>query len=239
MAGGGAGVPALKSDVHVWRIDLDGADIEACRSALGPAELAKADRFVFARDRCRYMAAHAALRGVLSFYTGHPPARLDILETQQGKPFLADGRPAFSLSHSGGTALVAVAIEGQVGVDIEHVAPRNDEIAIARSLFARREVALLEGLPDEARRALFFELWTCREAVLKAAGTGLGGGGLEIGYDDAGRVHVVSSPPQLSGNIALRVFKTSQGQQGAVAWTSPSTSGGARFFGFDKSVDPQ
>jgi 4'-phosphopantetheinyl transferase len=224
------GTPVLGFDVHVWRIALDAPISPLGLTALSPAESTRGGRFVFERDRRRHLAAHAALRRVLSVYSGQAPGELVLRETPEGKPFLADGTLAFNLSHSGELALVAVAAAGQVGVDIELVASRSDEMAIARSLFAPGEIAQLESLPLDARRLMFYRLWTCREALLKAVGVGLSGVGLELGMDASGEACVLSPPPGLVEPTRLSEFRLGTDYVAAVAWSLRGPQAAARFF---------
>ncbi len=80
----------------------------------------------------------------------------------------------FSVSHSGGHGLIALVPHGRIGVDVEERTPRrnlNDDI---RLLFAPGERAELEAADEDRRTDLFYRLWTLKEAVLKAAGLGLG-----------------------------------------------------------------
>ena len=72
-------------------------------------------------------------------------------------------------------ALLAINLIGEVGVDIEYVKPGFKFEEIAESFFTAREVAELRGLPSELQRQAFFKCWTCKEAFLKAKGTGLSG----------------------------------------------------------------
>ena len=98
-----------------------------------------------------------------------------------GRPEIADGPAAlrFNLSHTTGLVACAVAHGGNVdiGVDVEHLYPRGwgDEacLEIAAAHFAPAEVAALAAAPPAARRGLFFELWTLKEAYAKARGFGL------------------------------------------------------------------
>lgn len=228
----GQAVPALGADAHVWAVDLDELKGKVDRGLLGPIERAKAETFVFELDRQRYIAAHVALRMVLARYTSQSPDKLDIRATPQGKPYLCGRGPAFNLSHSAGSALVAVAAGGHVGVDLEHVVPRHDALGIARSLFSRRETELLAGMDEVARRVAFHRLWVCREAVLKAAGTGLAGTGLEVGLGTDGETQIIKPPDNFPGNIVIREFAPSREQRGAVAWTVSDSSADAHFFGF-------
>jgi 4'-phosphopantetheinyl transferase len=98
-------------------------------------------------------------------------------EGAQGKPFLdapAAGRTLqFSLSHSGEVALVAVSLGRAVGVDVEEVRPRVDLDGFADRYFSPRERDALARVPSGNRLRAFFEIWTLKEAYLKACGDGL------------------------------------------------------------------
>ncbi|MER6914833.1 4'-phosphopantetheinyl transferase superfamily protein [Streptomyces sp. NPDC000594] len=75
----------------------------------------------------------------------------------------------FSLSHSGATALIAVAHRTRVGVDIEEIDPALDHRTMARRFLGPAEAELAAALPDPAGRRVFFTGWTRREAFAKAA----------------------------------------------------------------------
>src|SRR5262249_35174203 len=79
----------------------------------------------------------------------------------------------FNVSNSDDVALVAVAIDRELGVDVEHVREPRDFESLAAQFFAVSEVAQLRSLPHEQRLEAFYRLWTRKEAVLKAIGTGL------------------------------------------------------------------
>jgi 4'-phosphopantetheinyl transferase len=91
----------------------------------------------------------------------------------RGKPRLAGRELAFNLSHSRGTALVAVTAAREVGVDVEAVRER-DLLGLARTYFAPAEQAVLASLAGPERAAAFYRCWTRKEAYLKACGMGLG-----------------------------------------------------------------
>ena len=70
--------------------------------------------------------------------------------TSQGKPFFADGKIHFSLSHSGAYALAALSRQ-TVGADIQEVR-EVDMASIARRVFALREYEAWRTVQEETVR---------------------------------------------------------------------------------------
>jgi 4'-phosphopantetheinyl transferase len=162
-----------EAEIHVWRIELDLFPAESFLDVLSPEESAR--RFLRPRDRDRYVAAHGALRRIVSRYCGIAPAVLRFNRTPRGKPYLDPEMDIrLNLSHSGGMALVAVARCMEVGVDIERIREIPEALEIARRVLPPEEADALEALPPERRAEVFFRYWTRFEARLKAAGRGLG-----------------------------------------------------------------
>jgi len=166
----GEGDRVNPDEVQVWRIGLEA---EAEPHTLSEEERERAARFRFERHRRRFIAAHAALRGILSRATGQPPEALRFVSGPYGKPALEQSRVRFNLSHSGELALVAVALGRDVGVDVELVRPEIAGERIAERFFSPGEVAALRAQPEEGRVEAFFHCWTRKEAFIKAKGEGL------------------------------------------------------------------
>ncbi|MGZ8529401.1 MAG: 4'-phosphopantetheinyl transferase family protein [Candidatus Binatia bacterium] len=198
-----AELPALERTVHVWAVRLDDArvDLDGGRELLSPDERERAARFHFEQHRRRYLIAHIALHKILSRYLQIDPARLYFDLGSNGKPklppVLAPAGVDFNLSHSNEMALLAVNRIGEIGVDIEYVKPDFKFQEIAERFFTHREAAALRGLPSELQRQAFFKCWTCKEAFLKAKGTGLSGklDEVEITLGAADQVRIGASVP--------------------------------------------
>jgi 4'-phosphopantetheinyl transferase len=162
--------------VDTWLVEVGAID-RMCTEfeILSNDERARAARFVFQRDRVRYVAAHTALRHVLAVYTGEEARAIAFNTSVQGKPSVADPTSAlsFNLSHSGNYALIATTAGPAVGVDIEEIRTRLHTEEISATCFVSDERAWLDSLAGEARLHGFFRLWTAKEALLKAIGTGL------------------------------------------------------------------
>src|SRR5436305_9326664 len=142
------------NEVDVWLISLAG---EGDREVLSTEESARAARFVFDRDRGHFIAAHSAVRKILSRYTGEAAANLEVQIAERGKPYLA-GHPAlrFNLSHSGDYGMLAVAEDREVGVDIERMRGERPTSDIAERFFAPAEVRALLAKPAEQQTTAFF-----------------------------------------------------------------------------------
>lgn len=168
-----------ESDVHVWLVDNSCVEIAATEhSVLDQDELTRAARFKFDIHRQRFIASHTALRHILSAYLDVPPQTIQYAINKQGKPFLThDSQWHFNLSHSENFALVAVS-KHEVGVDIEIIADR-DEMQLAKRFFATAEYQWLTSLPQDQMQNAFFQIWSRKEAIIKATGLGLVQLGLE------------------------------------------------------------
>lgn len=153
--------------------------LDRYRQMLDPVERVRLDRLRFASDRHLFLVSHALLRCVLGLSLGREPESLGFERGVHGKPQLSDpdaasASLAFNLSHSGGHAVVAVrAGAAAIGVDIESHRPGRRFDALAQRYFSVEEVAALRAMHDDARSERFYDLWTLKEAYLKARGTGL------------------------------------------------------------------
>jgi 4'-phosphopantetheinyl transferase len=163
------------AEVHVWRASLDPPPAELARLAatLTDDERAVAERRVFAHDRRRVLASRGLLRAVLAGYLGCAPAAVPIVGGPYGKPGLAHGALEMNVAHAAELVLVAVARGRPVGVDVEAVDRRVGVDAVAGFAFGPEERAALAAVPAAERPIGLLELWTRKEAYLKARGDGL------------------------------------------------------------------
>jgi 4'-phosphopantetheinyl transferase len=162
-------------EIHIWQSTLDVGEEQARRWSrlLSEDEREQAARFRFERHRLRYIAGRAQLRMLLARYLDASPAELVFSYGLNGKPSLPAPAPHFNLSHSGALALYAVTADAEVGVDVELYDPSFPNLGIPERFFAPDEVRALRALPEELQPRGFLELWTRKEAFIKARGDGL------------------------------------------------------------------
>jgi phosphopantetheinyl transferase len=140
---------------------------------LSPTERVRAASFVFPKHAAHWVACRAAMRRILGHLVHVPPAELPVVVSDLGKPGLAEPFDSlhFSLTHCEDLALLAVCGDGPVGVDVEP-SSRASELIDCESTFCHPSE--IDSLPAEpaGRGARLLELWTAKEALLKALGTG-------------------------------------------------------------------
>lgn len=174
-----ANVVLLEDDVHVWysSLDLPAPSLQRFEATLDAGERERAKRFCFERERARFVAGRGLLRSILGYYAGVEPSGLDFYYSSHGKPSLTERfgghKIQFNLAHSSGRAIYAVALDREIGVDLERVVPIVEAGQIANRFFSDREKAALHSLAESEKGEAFFKIWTAKEAYLKACGKGL------------------------------------------------------------------
>ncbi len=149
---------------------------EALKWLDGP-EQARRRGFVRSGPRREFTLCRAALRALLCRELDCGNEELSFGASDHGKPFaLVGGSRApisFNVSHSGRHGLIALAPQGRIGVDVEDRMARRDMDGDIRLLFAPGERAGLASAEGSGKADLFYNLWTMKEALVKAAGIGL------------------------------------------------------------------
>jgi 4'-phosphopantetheinyl transferase len=170
---------------RVWHAHLDAVPAEEAaelEANLDSTERGAVSRFHFDRDRRRYGIAHGLLRSLLGTITDQPADAIRFEKSARGKPRIvhapSDYALEFSLSHSAGWAMVAIAWNRRVGVDIEagerFTTGERELRAIAQRVLSRDEFVAWNSLPNfAARRIAFLRAWTRKEALAKATGRGI------------------------------------------------------------------
>lgn len=168
--------PLTAGEIHCWRFDLGPgpAGTEAALARwLSADERKRAARYLAPVAGERFRRARGLLRWVLAGYLGRPPAHLAFRYLGQGKPALTGAELQFNLSHSGDLALLAVARDLPLGIDLERLDSGKQLLAIARRVFPAARCRELEALEGGLRVHGFYQDWTAMEARVKARGDGV------------------------------------------------------------------
>lgn len=146
-------------------------------SWLSHDEAERCRQFRRLQDRELYLVARAALRHTLSRYADVPPQGWRFVQAEGGRPELAPPFDTlglrFSVSHTQGLVACAVSHAVAVGVDVQAVNGTLDVSPMVAMACSGAEREQLERLAPHAARTRFYELWTLKEACVKARGAGL------------------------------------------------------------------
>ena len=199
-----AHLPAT-DEVFAWVVDLCRPPVEYGElfQRLTADEQARARRYLPAKVREQFVIGRGLLRGLLGDCLGLAPIAVPLETLPSGKPVLAGETPAlhFNVTHTDGV-LVLAAGRRRVGVDAERVRELKADVdGIVSRYFSRAESTEFRSLPERHRLAAFFRGWTCKEAVIKAAGATVGSLAdfdVELHPDRPPRVNAIRDP-QLAG----------------------------------------
>jgi 4'-phosphopantetheinyl transferase len=187
-------------DVYIWYRCTAALDSNAVRSAdeyLSVEERAQRDRLRFGADRRDFTIAHDLLRRALSRYADVSPADWRFATNNYGKPSIEsiDSQVralSFSLSHTRGCVACAITSNAPLGVDVQRIDKSQCVQEIADGYFSEKEALWLRQCSDDLRNIRFAELWTLKEAFLKALGVGLSGSltSVSFRFDELARIEV-------------------------------------------------
>lgn len=134
-------------------------------------ELEKANRFHKDIDKNRFIIYRSILKFILAAYT-----KLDVKDIyfnyqSNKKPYLAS-HPwlCFNISHSEDFAVIAISIN-PVGIDIEYISKDFDFSEMIQEVFNHPEILAISCALEQ--KNAFFNLWTRKEAFVKALGKGI------------------------------------------------------------------
>jgi 4'-phosphopantetheinyl transferase len=175
-------LPLETGVIHLWRIptrgrgDIEDPELAAELDLLGVEQRARAQRMTHGTPRQRYIRAQAGLRRILGLYVDAAcPSSLTFRYGSAGKPMLDGGPPdlQFNLTTAGDLALLGICLGSPLGVDCEHIRPRQGLIDIARRMFEPTQAETIAALPEDAALVAFYRCWTALEADAKSDGRGL------------------------------------------------------------------
>lgn len=170
--------------IDLWIVDIEDFAYEELLSLtsgwLSKQDQQRVERFQFIEHKRQLLMGRYLTRTVLSRYGEFSVGDWRFENNQYGKPFIESellekmAKPLyFNLSHSQGKLVLAIARHEFLGVDIEYgLKPRRVE-KIAKRYFSSSEIDGFEGLEKAKIQGRFYDLWSLKEAYIKACGMGL------------------------------------------------------------------
>jgi 4'-phosphopantetheinyl transferase len=154
--------------LDIWKFDASGIIVNELRlqEVLSMEEKQRAEKFIHAHDRRKYITAHYFLRDVLSGYL--PGRSVDLENGLNGKPLLKNNFALyFNLSYRNHLFILGISEIKQTGVDVECIREIDDIPAFCKNFFSSAEIKIIDAAEDEKLHRLF-TLWTIKESFIKA-----------------------------------------------------------------------
>ncbi len=163
--------------LDLWLQPVDETSVkwaETHSSVLDEEETQRWRRYRTDESSALFLVAHVVTRLVLSRYDDRDPAMWQFDRGANGRPEIVGGPFGlrFNISHTEG--MVAVLVHGQAdcGVDVEHTWRATDIRGVSRRVFTDAEQDSIFSLPSAQQADRFYQLWTLKEAFIKAKGKG-------------------------------------------------------------------
>ncbi|MGH3770088.1 MAG: 4'-phosphopantetheinyl transferase superfamily protein, partial [Pseudonocardiaceae bacterium] len=161
------------------------------------------------------------------------PIEVTVSNDASGRPRVAgpfEEAPEVSLAHTGSLAAALVGHPGTrpgVGIDIERIVDRDDRTVAAILTDAERD--LLDALcpSGPSRPGWVTRFWAAKEAVAKAAGTGLGGRPHRFAIQRVEGDRLLVTTGEGAPSSWTQTEVSTEPEPYAVAWTSPEGPGRA------------
>ena len=168
-----------KDHIDIWLCDLKqlSGDINNYYSILSEDERERADNLKVEDKKQQFIITRGALRQRLGLLTNIDPKDFVFEYLEHGKPVLANNHQytdiTFNVSHSNDLALIAIAKEQNIGIDIEKINHESDHQALMTRFFSKAEQTEFQTIPDVNKARAFCACWTRKEAFIKAVAYGV------------------------------------------------------------------
>ena len=160
-------------DIWLGSLALDAENLASMHSLLDKHEQQRARSLNLQIFRDRYVATRGLLRTILASYLNTNPTSLQFAIGEYGKPTLCEQNLYFNLSHTADSLAIVTSDLEHIGIDIEQNTPRSSLQQLAERCFSSAEFSAWHRLPKTQQQLVFYQLWTQKEAFVKAVGRGI------------------------------------------------------------------
>ncbi|WP_113925698.1 4'-phosphopantetheinyl transferase family protein [Cognataquiflexum aquatile] len=163
----------LLDELHIIRIGIANnfEKIQRHTGLLTGEELKKSERFVREQDKYSFLVSSVMKKILCGHYLGREPKSVEFEVNEFNKPKIRNQENIhFNTSHSGDW-LVFIFSNNPCGIDIEGINPDFDYKSILEMSFHPDEIDFIQKSNQPVNQ--FFKIWTIKESILKAEGTGL------------------------------------------------------------------
>ncbi|MCL6261368.1 4'-phosphopantetheinyl transferase superfamily protein [Aquiflexum sp. TKW24L] len=157
--------------VFRFRISKNTDWILGNKGMLSQKESEKLARIVREEDKNTFLASTILKKILCGYYLGCEPQSVEFEMNEFQKPKIKNQENIhFNTSHSGDW-LIFIFSSNPCGIDIEKINPDFDYPSVLKMSFHPDEIDFIQKSKQPEEQ--FFKIWTIKESILKAEGTGL------------------------------------------------------------------
>jgi 4'-phosphopantetheinyl transferase len=189
----------LIGEIHVWKLNIPKNIqwIEENKQLLSKEEMEKFGRIFREEDKLHFLAGKVGAKILCANYLNSSPEKVVFSKTENQKPFIPERADFhFNTAHSG-EWVVFIFSETPCGIDIEKIEPEFDYLEVMETIFNSAEIKHITSSSEP--RSEFYKLWTKKESLLKAVGTGI--------VENLPALNILSGIHSLSENLNSNVPK--------------------------------
>ncbi len=168
-----------RNEIHIWATNLKPfySLMKDYTKILSPLEVERANNFKFVTHRNRYLLSRSILKMILGGYLSMDPGKIAFTTRPDGKLYIPpELNPAlikFNVSHSHDLAVYAIAVEQEIGIDVEYIRAIAGLDSLVNNVLSKHEQKDFRTIPEHDKLETFFKYWAHKEAYLKTTGEGL------------------------------------------------------------------
>jgi 4'-phosphopantetheinyl transferase len=166
-------------EIHVFYAGIPNSRsvIQSYYTLLSSEEKKRSQKFRFEKDINGYIFKQGVLRKILGNYIKIPPNEIIITLNEFGKPKISNAPSNhhidFNISSSNSLVALAFAFSRNLGIDLEYLNLELNIYDILPLLFTHQEAQRFEIVENTDHLSHVLQLWTLKEAYVKAIGVGL------------------------------------------------------------------
>lgn len=195
-----------ENSIHLWSINpqsiTDNSKLAYFMKIVSSEELKKIQQYKNEKDRHNALVTRAFIRLILSSYVDISPQDWSFSKNEHGKPQVTQNSILlrFNLSHNNDLIICAICLDQEIGCDIERYDRKVNISAISKRFYSKHEHAYLNKLCESEKQKQFIQLWTLKEAFVKATGYGI-----SLGLNTFSFIIGESDSPLQNSNIDLTI----------------------------------
>jgi 4'-phosphopantetheinyl transferase len=163
-------------EIHIWSTTIDESYGKLLsQSFLSVNEKRNAARYAYDIDTYLFSIRHNMLRIILGDYLNCDPSKIKFNSNHYQKPHIAHPNTLiqFNISASSNRFVAAFCLQHTIGVDIELIRPIDEIPQLINDYFTSDESDWVNAQPVDKMFSAFFQIWSRKEALVKAMGKGL------------------------------------------------------------------